>query len=54
MYLFICAGVPGQIRTAGTRIRNPVLYPSELQGHTEQIVAKLIKVVKAKIDPGKM
>ncbi len=26
-------GVPGQIRTADTRIRNPVLYPSELQGH---------------------
>jgi hypothetical protein len=26
-------GVPGQIRTAGPRIRNPVLYPSELQGH---------------------
>lgn len=26
-------GVPGQIRTADTRFRKPVLYPSELQGH---------------------
>ena len=26
-------GVPGEIRTHGPRIRNPVLYPAELRGH---------------------
>ncbi len=25
-------GAPGASRTRGTRIRNPLLYPSELQG----------------------
>jgi hypothetical protein len=24
---------PGEIRTHGPRIRNPVLYPTELRGH---------------------
>ena len=26
-------GAPGVTRTRGTRIRNPLLYPPELQGH---------------------
>jgi hypothetical protein len=26
------SGVPGEIRTHGPRIRNPVLYPAELRG----------------------
>ena len=26
-------GAPGVTRTPGTRIRNPLLYPPELQGH---------------------
>ena len=26
---------PGEIRTHGPRIRNPVLYPPELRGHKE-------------------
>ncbi len=26
-------GAPCRIRTCGTRIRNPVLYPTELRGH---------------------
>ena len=26
-------GAPGRIRTCGTRIRNPVLYPTELREH---------------------
>ena len=28
----ILFGTPGAIRTRGTRIRNPLLYPTELQG----------------------
>ena len=27
-------GVPGEIRTHGPQIRNLVLYPTELRGHT--------------------
>ena len=27
---------PGAIRTHGPRIRNPVLYPPELRGHTKR------------------
>ena len=27
------AGVPGRIRTYDLRIRNPLLYPTELQAH---------------------
>ena len=29
---------PGEIRTHGPRIRNPVLYPTELRGHMYQII----------------
>jgi hypothetical protein len=29
---------PGEIRTHGPRIRNPVLYPTELRGHKYQII----------------
>ena len=29
-------GAPGAIRTPGLRIRNPSLYPSELQGQSEE------------------
>jgi hypothetical protein len=29
----ILFGTPGAIRTRGTRIRNPLLYPTELRGH---------------------
>ena len=30
-------GVPGAIRTHGPKIRNLVLYPAELRGHTSVI-----------------
>ena len=30
-------GAPGRIRTCGTRIRNPVLYPAELREHKRAI-----------------
>jgi|GraSoiStandDraft_16_1057320.scaffolds.fasta_scaffold126518_3 hypothetical protein len=32
---------PGEIRTHGPRIRNPVLYPPELRGHNEDQLATL-------------
>ena len=31
--LFLLAGTHGRIRTCDPRIRNPVLYPTELRGH---------------------
>ncbi len=30
-------GAPGAIRTRGTRIRNPLLYPAELRGRRTSI-----------------
>src|SRR4030042_6292473 len=30
-------GAPGVTRTRGTRIRNPLLYPPELQGHINNL-----------------
>jgi hypothetical protein len=33
-YLILLSGAPGAIRTPGLRIRNPSLYPSELQGRS--------------------
>ena len=29
----VFSGTPGAIRTPGTRIRNPLLYPTELRGY---------------------
>jgi hypothetical protein len=33
---------PGEIRTHGPRIRNPVLYPPELRGHKEYQLLTII------------
>ena len=34
------SGVPGEIRTHGPRIRNPVLYPAELRGPTGTLIPR--------------
>ncbi len=41
---FHVLGAPGRIRTCGTRIRNPVLYPPELRGPLEKLLAHSIVV----------
>ena len=41
--LFI--GAPGVSRTRGTRIRNPLLYPSELRGQASESVRAAINMV---------
>jgi hypothetical protein len=36
------SNAPGEIRTHGPRIRNPVLYPPELRGHKEYQLVTII------------
>ena len=42
-YFFLYA--PGRIRTCGARIRNPVLYPTELRGLTDVKKINLFSLV---------
>ena len=39
----LAIGAPAAIRTRGLRIRNPSLYPTELQGHTVQTAIRLTR-----------
>ena len=46
-------GVPGEIRTHDPRIRNPVLYPTELRGRRQPRVILASRVAqKGQIAPG--
>jgi hypothetical protein len=42
MFTMLKKSAPGEIRTHGPRIRNPVLYPTELRGRIEYQLVTVI------------